>query len=42
MEALNTETQSHLAGQLHQPVHVWLESSKIVAHADQVQVMDDH
>ena len=38
----NTEIQTHLAGQLHQPVHVWFESSKVLTHADQVQVMDDH
>ena len=34
--------QNHLAGQLHQSVHVWLESSKVVTHADQVEVVDDH
>ena len=34
--------QNHLAGQLHQSVHVWLEPSKVIAHADQVEVMDNH
>ena len=34
--------KNHLSRQLHQPVHVRLESSKVVTHVDQVQVMDDH